>query len=182
MAYVRSIEAQAVMEIRAYGERYEADPSEVVRMVLDFVRAEAPEFWATGGRWSFQPAPLLLNFLLDVEAALNGAANSSGKSKEGAAAHERTMHCLRVNSRDVCSPRGWEPDEQCAREPASHLHALSFVLARHAEAHGQATIDANASANRVGVLRAAGNAIVPQVAAVFVMANVAIKPRRQASA
>jgi DNA (cytosine-5)-methyltransferase 1 len=170
MATVRSIEAQAMMEIERYGSQHEADAAEIMRMVRQSVCAEAPEFWEAGGRWSFHPAPVLLNFLLDVEAARYRAADSSGWTKESAEAHERTMQCLRDNCRDVRTPYRRESEEQRGGKFAGSVRELSLVLARHAEAHGQATIDANAASSRVGILRGAGNAIVPQVASAFVMA------------
>jgi hypothetical protein len=176
LANVRAIEAQAMTEIESYGAQNETDPGEVMRMVRDFVRSETPDFWKAGGCWGFQPAPVLLNFLLNLEAARNGTADSGGWTKARAEAHERTMQCLRLNSGNLCPSYRWEPEEQQARKPASSVRALSLVLARYAQAHGQATIDAHAALNRVGILRGAGNAIVPQVAAEFVAACVDVLP------
>jgi hypothetical protein len=167
---VRSIEAQAMMRIEAYGKQHQTDAGQVLRMVRDFVHSQTPEFWQVGGRWSFQPAPVLLNFLLDVEAARYRASDGCGWTKESTEAHERTMQCLRIYCRNLHAPYRRESEEQRSSQSASSLRELSLVLARDAEAHGQATIDANAASSRVGILRGAGNAIVPQVAAAFIEA------------
>jgi hypothetical protein len=48
------------------------------------------------------------------------------------------------------------------------VQQLSRVLARHAQAHADAEGAADAAANRMGRLRAYGNAIVPPLAAQFI--------------
>jgi hypothetical protein len=74
------------------------------------------------------------------------------------------------------SPHRRQPIEQRAHELADVVRVLSFDLARHAEAYWAAAEDAYAATDRVGRLRAYGNAIVPQVAAAFIEAVMECRP------
>jgi len=130
----------------------------------------------------FELADALLGFEIDNRAYMQAADRcvrinprrgfvaAYDVEKAGDEARRGLLLGMRISA-EACGPScGWQSDEQSAREPSNTLLALSFVLARHAEAHWRAAHDAHAASNRAGQLRAYGNAIVPQVAAEFVSA------------
>jgi hypothetical protein len=92
---------------------------------------------------------------------------------------EREMRGLRDREETTRSPHRREPVEQRPGEHSDPMRELSWVLAQHARALWEAYWRANATAypllshgekNRVGRLRAYGNAIVPPLAAEVVKA------------
>jgi len=154
-----------------YGASSETDAREILRMVRQNVcQASSGEASGLGMRGELHETAILLNFLLDVETACDGATDRTGWTKTRAETHERTMRVMRQYCGDGRPPYQRESEGQSTGKPPSSLHELSLVLARHAEAHRQATIQTHAALNRVGLLRGAGNAIVPQVAAEVIRA------------
>ena len=168
---LRTIESRAWAAIGTYGPP-QGNPDEILRMVRDAVQSEVyrREAPPVGMCRELHQTSVLLDFLLCLEAARDGASNGGGWSKAGDEAQQRVLRSLRNHGRDMCPSHRREPEEQCACEPPDALLALSRVLARDAEAYRSALFDAHAASCRIGALRGAGNAIVPQVAAVFIAA------------
>lgn len=117
----------------------------------------------------YAPA-VLFDFMLSQASACGRTANSRILKKEGKDAVAGAMRIMRVDGGFVQPPHRRQPNEQRRDEPADSLHELSLVLARDTQAFGEAVLAAHAALNRVALLRGYGNAIVPQVAAAFIIA------------
>lgn len=149
------------------------DAAEAVRMVRGEDGAETLFQRCIGMRFELPSAAFLLDFLLNVEAALDAPEHRSGGAK---ARHEdggAGMRGLRGVVAAVRSSHRRQPEEQSAVESADALHGLPFLLARCAEASWLATDRANAGtislpaikSGRVAAWRGFGNAINPVLAA-----------------
>lgn len=159
------------MEIVRYAEVREADPREVLRMVREGVRSRASgEKSPTGVRIELPETAILLNFLFDLEATRDRAAERRGSKEAQREIIDRTLRSVRVDRGFMHSPRQWKSDGQLADESPASLSELSLVLAWYAQAHWTAAFYAHAASNRVGLLRGLGNSIVPQLAAKFIEA------------
>lgn len=159
------------MEIMGYGTRSNTDPNQILRMVREGICQEpCRQGTSTGMCGKFHATPVLLNFLLDVEAACNGTSDRRSSKKACAEIVERAVRSVRSNSGIVRASYRWRSEEQFGDKSPTSLHELSLVLACLSEAHAQKAVDAHASSVRTSLLKGAGNAIVPQVAAEFIMA------------
>ena len=174
---VRAIEAEGLSEVAAYGASNQRNPDEALRALRDALSPEAcGKATSTGVLQQFHAAPVLFDFLLCLEAARHGAANRSGFEKASQEVRRRIVRGVRPEERVGCPPHQRQPYGQQPDQPADALLALSFILARHAEAHRASARSADAATSRVGRLRGYGNAIVPQVAAQFIEAVMACQP------
>ena len=171
LAALRTIEDRAWEEIERHGST-ERDTHETLRMVRETVQSKAcRDKAATAGMCQeLHEASVLLDFLLCLEAARHGTTNGGGWSEARDEAQQRLLRSLWDHRRDVRSSHRREPEEQCTGEPSDALFALSRVLARDAETYRAILLDTHAASGRAGVLRGAGNAIVPQTAAEFIRA------------
>lgn len=111
---------------------------------------------------------LLLDYLLCLEAARDGTADRSGFQKASDEVRQRIVRGVRVYEEPGRASREREPNGQLTGQFTDALLALSFVLARHAEAYREEAKRAHAASGRAAMLRGYGNAIVPQVAATFI--------------
>ena len=150
-------------------------PDQILRKMRQVVEAETLRR-EPGGYDQIQTAEILLFALCQLKREV-------GRESEGV--HERSdveqNEAMRQMWSDTagqsttpCSPPEWGLDGQRPEEPVDLVHELSHEIAQCTEAAGiiSATITrfplANSLPGRVGLLRGAGNAIVPQVAAEFV--------------
>jgi len=168
---LRSLEMAGWMEIVSYGNEHQADPEQVLRMVRERVQQEAcRERSGPGVLQQLHAAPLLLDFLLCAETARDGAAHGGGGKKAGTEAQRRIVRSLLEDHGNSRAPRQWKPEGQPAGESTDPVLALSFVLARHAQAYRDEARKAHAASGRSGMLRGYGNAINPHQAAEFIRA------------
>jgi hypothetical protein len=107
------------------------------------------------------------------------ACDAAGSIVQGQKVQEGEVRGLRDREETTCSPHRREPVEQRPGEHSDPMRELSWVLAQHARALWEAYWRSNATAypllshgekNRVGRLRAYGNAIVPPLAAEVIRA------------
>jgi hypothetical protein len=138
--------------------------------VWEIISKEPEAFWAMGECAGVSPQEVLFPFLRE----LSSACDAGGGSVPGEEIQETEMRSVRDQQEASCSPRRWEPVEQRAGEHSDLMRELSRVLAQHARALWEAYWRSHATAypllthgekNRVGKLRAYGNAIVPPLAA-----------------
>ena len=133
---------------------------------------EPEEIWrALGGYLGFPQATILL-------ACLCQQAGELGHIFDGAAScikqdQKANVRNLRQSGSPARSPHGWQLPQQCADQFADTLHSLSHAAPQIAEAlcrlNGADGYPlAHNIQGRVGRLRGAGNAIVPQLAAEFI--------------
>jgi hypothetical protein len=113
---------------------------------------------------------VLFDFMLSQAAARNGATDSSSIKKAGKETVAGAMRIMRMDGGFVHPSCQWQSNEQQRTQSSDPLHELSFLLACDAQAFGEAVFDAHAAINRVGMLRAYGNAIVPPLAAEVIKA------------
>jgi hypothetical protein len=113
---------------------------------------------------------VLFDFMLGQAAARNGATDSSSIKKAGKEKVAGAMRIMRMDGGFVYPSCQWQSNEQQRTQSSDPLHELSFLLACDAQAFGEAVFDAHAAINRVGMLRAYGNAIVAPLAAEVVKA------------
>lgn len=171
LACMLSIEAQAWEKITQHAKNSKTNPDEILRMVRDGFREKpSRQEQSVGVCGQLHEASFLLYFLLRAEAARDRSSDGSGIQEEGHGLLEGAVRVLRGDHRAMRPSCGWKPDEQFPGEPPEALSVLSFFLARLAETYREKTITAHASLNRVALLRGSGNAIVPQVAAAFILA------------
>lgn len=171
LARLRSIENSWLEEVSRHATTCDSDPDEVLRMVRETVCSEPyREEFAIRVRKQLPEASLLLDFLLCVEATRDGAPDRGGFEKAGPEVRERIVRGMRSHEEFGGSSRGWKSEEQSAVQSSDTVFSMSLVLARHASAYREAARKAHAASSRVGLLRSAGNAIVPQVAAEFIRA------------
>jgi hypothetical protein len=171
MAGLRAIEIRAAQEVIAYAASIQSDADQVLRMVQDAVRAEA--CWQeqpTRMRLQLPSSEVLFSFLRCIAPACTGAVDASSIQKTLNEDQLRIVRSVREHERDDSASCGRRPDEQRCEQPANSLLALSFVLARHAQAYREDARSAHAISDRVSKLRAFGNAIDPRPAAQFIAA------------
>lgn len=168
---MRAEEYYAAQEVIAYAQISQADPRQVLRMVQQDLHARADREGSIAGvRGELHAPAVLLSFLLRIESALDATADGRRFAEASIKAHGTKVQRMRNGERSRRSSPRREPDEQRSVESPDTLPALSRLLARHAEAYAVAEGSSHAAANRVGKLRAYGNAIVPEVAAEFIRA------------
>lgn len=163
---LRAIEDRAKEAIELYVAETQGDWSQTMRMVRDTLCSQA--FWRTkpvGGIHGVPEAQVLLDFLLCIEAARNGASHCGSVSKPLSQTQLRIMRSVWVDEGYSCSPYRWGTNEQLTSELADPLHSLSFLLARYASAYREQTLNTHAASSRIIIWKGIGNAIVPQEAA-----------------
>lgn len=162
---LRAIEATAIEEVTEYAHARETDPSNVLRMVWKEVREEKSRQKQSARMcFQFSSPEVLFGFLRGLESALKTQVAPS-VSKTSHEIQLRIMRSLWEPKGDRGTPRERKPPGQQAIKSPNPLLVLSLVLARHAEAYREEAREAYASLNRVDMLRAYGNAIVPELAA-----------------
>lgn len=149
----------------------EIDTDQTVRMVRQILYERAHrQGCATRMCVQFHAQEILLDLLLSVAPTRHKSANDSSFAETGDEARRRMLRVLRSDAGTCCPSCRRQSNEQRDEQPSDALHLLPFVLARSAQAYWQAATEANAVDNRVGRLRAYGNAITPQAAATFIQA------------
>jgi hypothetical protein len=177
---LRALEVASWQEVKKYAGTNKIDTDETLRMVRTAVRAKTGRKKQSARmREQFSSSEVLLDYLLCLEATCNGTTDSRSLSQARQEAQLRIVRSVRGDERDACAPRQRKSDGQRTAKSSDPMLALSLILARHAAAYRQAAGDAHAASDRVGRLRAIGNAIVPQQAALFiraVMPLIGLKP------
>lgn len=177
LANVLSICEAASKRIDDHAKRSQTDSGEVLRMVRKHLYEEASgEKQPIGVRGKLYAPQVLFDFMLSQKTTCNGTTDNSSVKKKGKETVTRAMHIMRVDSGFVRSSCRWQSDEQQHIQSSDPLHELSFLLACDTQAFGKAVFDAHAAINRVNMLRAYGNAIVPQVAAEVIRAFMECEP------
>jgi hypothetical protein len=172
---LRAIEDRAAEDLIQHASASKTDPNEALRMVRQAIHEKSSWQEPTARMRLELPAPeILLAFLLCLNAARE-TEESSRITKNFNEVQQRFLRSLRQHGRDAGASRGWESAQPHRFESADAVLALSFVLARHAQAYEQEIRNAHATANRVGMLKGFGNAIVPQVAAEFIRAYLDVR-------
>ena len=177
MADVFAAFAETAAEgVISHAESARTCPVETMRMVREAIESGTLRGRTPGGPDGVLQAEVLLSFVQHVEAMVDGAFNGSGGPKASfAELHGRVLRDLRDIAATECSPLRQQSQEQLCGKPTDAVLALSQLLARCCEAawrhrSGADASDLSMNINRVGTLRGAGNAIVPQVAAQFIRA------------
>lgn len=174
---LRTIEVAALEAITDYGNKTKRSPDEVLRMVQAAVQQKASgKKQSTGVLRQLHAPTLLLSFLLCLDATCHGAAKHCGFEKAGDEARRGILLGVRTRGESCCPPREWRSYEQQPEQSTDALLSLSLLLARLAETYRETARKANASSNRMGKLRAYGNAIVAPQAAEFVKAAMEYRP------
>ena len=132
----------------------------------------------TGRPGGFPEKEVLFAFMRDIASALDRTAIGRRQSEAGSQDRQRELRDMRIAVKSECPPYRRESNEQCAEKPSAALRKLSWFLARCGEASRDFSARTDATHfplagkvnGRLGMLRAFGNAIVPQVAAEFVAA------------
>ena len=167
--------AQTVKKVDEYAQKTGQSRAEAMSSVWQIISQEPEAFWPVGVCAGVSPQEVLLPFLRELSSACD-AGGGIGQSEE---IQERKMRGLRDREETTRSPHRREPVEQRPGEHSDPLRELSWVLAQHARALWEAYWRANATAypllshgekNRVGRLRAYGNAIVAPLAAEVIKA------------
>jgi len=177
---------QAIREIENYAKETGLNPNEVVQMVqksygekeIQSKEKQEPENRETGRQSGISEKEMLFTFMCDISSALNRSSDDSGGEKEGAEDNERVLRDLREHIENKCASYRRQSEKQQSEKPSASLLALSQFLAQCSETCRYYNSRADAVTfplagnvtGRVGVLRGAGNAIVPQVAAEFIKA------------
>lgn len=176
LADVLSCWIKAKKRIDQYAEETKTNPDKAMRVVREILLAQTSgEEQPIRVRVKFHAPALLLALLLGAEAARDGSTDSCGFEKKSKKAVERAMRCMRSDSGSVPPPHRRKPDEQFDNEPTDALYKLSFILARDVETYREKVYRANAALGRVNMLKAYGNAIVPQVAAEVIISYLLLK-------
>jgi len=171
LANVLSICEVASKRITDHAKRSQADPGEVLRMVREHLYEGAGgEKQPTGVCSKLYAPQVLFDFMLSQTAARNGATDSSSIKKAGKETVAGAMRIMRMDGGFVHPSCQWQSNEQQRTQSSDPLHELSFLLACDAQAFGEAVFDAHAAINRVGMLRAYGNAICAPLAAEVIKA------------
>jgi hypothetical protein len=167
--------AQTVKKVDEYAQKTGQSRAEAMSSVWQIISQEPEAFWPVGECAGVSPQEVLLPFLRELSSACD-AGGGIGQSEE---IQEGEVRGLRYREETTRSPHRREPVEQRPGEHSDPMRELSWVLAQHARALWEAYWRANATAypllshgekNRVGRLRAYGNAIVPPLAAEVVKA------------
>jgi hypothetical protein len=167
--------AQAVEEVDKYAQKTGQSRSEAMSAVQQIISQEPETFWPMGKCAGVSPQEVLFPFLRELSSACD-AGRGTGQSEE---IQKGEMRGLRDQEQATRSSYRREPVEQRSGEHSNPVRELSWILAQHARALWEVYWRSNATAypllshgekNRVGRLRAYGNAIVPQVAAEVIAA------------
>jgi len=167
--------AQAVEEVDKYAQKTGQSRSEAMSAVRQIISQEPETFWPVGECAGVSSQEILFPFLRELSSACD-AGRGIGPSEE---IQKGEMRGLRDQEQATRSSYRREPVEQRPGEHSDPMRELSWVLAQHARALWEAYWRSNATAypllshgekNRVGRLRAYGNAIVPPLAAEVVKA------------
>ena len=178
MDEVRSAAVEkGAQEVITYAVKSQTRPQEVLRLVRETPASEAIQR-PLGGQRSVPAQEVLLDFMLCVEAELHRTADCRSSAEAGASKSLSLLRGVRNEYRTASPPSRLEPNEPFSGESADSLRSLSRILAWCAETVEAAISLAYAETlplrcstpNRVGRLRAYGNAIVPEAAAAFVTA------------
>ncbi len=173
---------QITQEVNEYATSTETDIGEAMLDVWMSLGAQAIQR-KTRRLSSIREAPVLLSFLRQL--ADQGWPLAQGLPRPSPQTSEGQLRVLWEQVQASRSPYRRGLDQQFVDQPSDVVRFLSSVLARHAqEAWGQAferhVSDAfpliKGSLNRVGRLRAYGNAIVPQVAEQVIRAYMECRP------
>jgi len=163
---------EAAIEVAEYAKTTGCSPEEAMRVVQETYGTSAVQR-ETAGQGGVPPTEVLFYFLQHVAAACDRASDGGSCQETRTEASGRVLRDLRSVVSAECASLRREPEEQPSGEPANALLDLSRFLARCCEACWRHAGRENASdipmkINRVGLLRGAGNAIVPEVAAAFI--------------
>jgi len=170
-------------EVTDYGQKAGCDPREVVRGVWCAVLSAAESMRRMGERTDVRQETVLLAVLCQL--AQQGWPLAQGISRQSAEEAGRILRMLRYDQAAARPPCERGLAGQQLGQPTDSLHFLSSVLACYAQEAWDEAIPTHAAAvfplavgvaNRVGKLRAYGNAIVPQVAAEFIAAAMECRP------
>jgi hypothetical protein len=178
---------QLEKEVRACAASHDADPRKAMHNLWQALVEEALFNRAAGGSSGLRRAEILLAFLFKLKA--QGSKIAQDVPQPGAEAQEEVLRILRLQASQPeaapCPSRQRGLDGQPTGEPANALLELSQVLARYSRQTGVEASWADACSGfplsprlpgRVGLLRGAGNAVVPQVAAEVVKAYLETHP------
>ena len=162
---------QKVLEVIDEFSANETSTGQAMSMVWDNIQSET-DWEASGIGMLFQlhEKEILLDFLRDVLSARKSINDGGSIEKEGKQVNRIAVRMLRDYRGFDRAPYRLRPVEQLDGEHPNSVQEMSLFLARAAQAFGFAAREANAAANRVGILRGAGNAIVPQAAAEIIKA------------
>ena len=159
-----------------YAKTTGARPSEILSLVQQDIHSE--EIWEEAGRsWGIPAEKILLDFLRDISSACDKPTDKRSSSQETCSQTDSGyMRDLWVQINSDCPSYRPGPDEQQPFQSPVALRELSQFLAccckacwdYHARTHAANFPLAPKITGRVGMLRALGNAIVPQVAAEFI--------------
>jgi DNA (cytosine-5)-methyltransferase 1 len=162
---------QAIKEISDHARKTKTSSKETLSMVQKGIETETLQ-WKVGRSDSFLEKKMLLSFLFDIASTLNRTTDSGSSKKKSAQNDERMLRDLRNHITSKCSSYRRKPNEQQETKPTAPLQSLSQFLAQCSETCRDYQCRTYAATfplagdvvGRVGALRGAGNAIVPQVA------------------
>jgi hypothetical protein len=155
-----------------------ADPGEALHDLWHALSAEASREWASGRPQRVSEARFLLAFLRQLSE--QGWAFKESISRASAETAEAKLRSVRSNRTTSRAPYQRRLDGQYAVEHSDLVHLLSSILARHAQAAWAEAFDKNAcstfplaigQSNRVGRLRAYGNAMHRAKITQFILAS-----------
>lgn len=171
LADMRAVEIQTLEEIINYASESKTDPGQVLRDVRQYLQsAKGGEKSATGMLFKLHEAEVLFSFLQCICAAPDAREFGGSLPKKNNAYGRGFLRSLRISPELGSSSCRWKSYEPRSSELTDPVLAVSLILARNVAAYRKATLGAHASSGRVAMLRGAGNAIVPQVAAEFIKA------------
>jgi len=175
---ITDINERAIRGIEAYAKISERRPDQVLLELREGNEKEAIQ-WEIA-RQGGVPAPeVLLPILRDVLSTQDIASFSRFGEEKSEQIEGRILRDLRVSIESSCPSLRYESIEQRIAESANPLSALSWVLAlcesqarQYHSRQNEACFPLCRSGvkGRVGILRGAGNAIVPQAAAEIIKA------------
>ena len=163
--------------MNAWSVESQIDRNQALRDLLAHLGTETQRCWEAGRVPELHEAPFLLAFLRQLKT--QGWRDAQRLPLSCEEIRETVLRSMRPDAGLAGPSRRYELAEQLAPEPADPLSVLSSLLARHARTAWGDAYDAYAETqhplahgarNRVGRLRAYGNAIVAQAAATFINA------------
>ncbi len=163
--------------VEQWAQRHQANPTEAVRNLWDIVSEEEVRLRPDGGFDSVREAPFLLAFLRQLSD--QGWKFPIGDERASSEASRNVLRVLRFTEQPSYTSRGRGLDEQQSGEPANPLRFLSQILAYHTEVCwrdtgwqdvGSFPLAHNVQ-NRVGRLRAYGNAVDAEATREFIEAT-----------
>lgn len=168
LADLRAIETHVITEIEIYASACKSSTGQILSTLRESLQQEAGgETQRFGMLFELYAPEVLLAFLFGISTALDASTIAGSISKKNDEACWVFLRELRLCGKFSDTPCGRQSYEPSGRELADPMFSLSFILARNVEAYWKRAIDAHAATGRVAMLRGAGNAIVPQVAAEF---------------